>query len=386
MAFLKNKDINLLNIHTGLNRFSTTIVLMFGALYFLEQGLSYQTIFLVWIIIFLIRLFFRPISLKLSQKIGLKRAVIFGVFFYSGVFPILTQINGMNLWLYIFIVYWAFADIFYWLPYHSYYAAMGESENRGKHIGIREAFTMTLGAIAPLTGGLLIDNFGFWALYAMSMIIILMGSIPLFFLPCIDPGEKMTYKKALKELDKRGFWLLLGEGTLYYSHVFIWTIVLYTLVNNFTTFGWLLSFEIFLNAILFLFLGHYIDKGKGEKITLIATILIAIVITGRALFAYSIPSILVFEVLFALSLCFYSSSLAAGFYNLSKKSHNTLWFHFFGEIGWDIGAITALLGSYFWVDFGFELRYFVFWGLLGLIIVNRVLNKYFKNNKILKTK
>jgi len=381
MGYLKNKQVNLLNFHGSLVRFASSVIGIFGIVYLLKQGIPIHIILFLWSLIFILRSAVRPLSLKLQKRIGLKKGVIIGTLFYAGVFPVLSQVDGIGIWLFLFIVYYSIADTLYWLPYHSYYAAMGEEEHRGKHIGVREALSTIFTSIAPLAGGLLIVNFGFTATYFAAAVIMFLASIPVFFTKDRSPGEEMTFKKAYKDLDRRGFWLLLGDSILYNSHGFLWPVVLFLIVGNFVVMGGLLTLEMILTASLFLLLGHFIDKGKGKKILNIASILFVIVVAGRSFYVYDIKTILVFEVLAAFMLCFYVSSLFTVFYNLSKKSHNTLWFHFFGEIGWDVGAFFALASASLWTFLGFELRYFLPLSFLGLFIVRRVINSYFKNNK-----
>jgi len=380
VSYIKNKNINLLNLHTGIHRFSIVAIFTFGALYLLKQGIKLEIVLIIWCLNFIFRLILRPLSIKISQKIGLKKSVILGILFYSGIFPVISKIDGLNIWVFIFILYFSLADVLYWLPYHGYYAAIGESHNRGKHVGVREMFAMILTSVAPLMSGFFIENYGFWSLYLVSMIVMLLGSIPVFFVSEVSPGEVMSYKKAVRKITKQGLWLLFGGSLAYYSHMFLWSIVLFSIVKSFVIFGGILSLEIFINAIVYLLLGHFIDKGRGKTIVIIGLVSMGIILLSRVFFVYNISTILISEAIFAFSLCFYGSSVNSAFYNLSKKSRNTLWFHFFAEVVWYIGGIISLSLASLFVYLGFELRYFMIFGLVGLFIVKRVLYKYYKYN------
>jgi MFS transporter, DHA1 family, inner membrane transport protein len=377
MAFFKNRNINLLNLHTSLHKASTGTILMFGAIYLLQQGLSLKSVIIIWSLNFIVRILARPISFKLSQKIGIKKALIFGVIFYSFIYFILFNINGINHWITIFLVYFGLSDIFYWLPYHVYYARIGENENRGKHLGIRETSTMLLTSLSPILGGILIDNFGFKYLYIFSLLLMYIGLIPLFYIPEINSEEKLNYKKALKQIDKRGFFLLFGDGFQYYSHQFLWTIILFKIVNGFTLFGSILGFQIIITGIIFIILGHYLDKGKNKLIVNSAIILMFITILGRIFIVKDILTIIIFEVIFALSFCFYISSMNTGFYNISKKTNNSLWFHFFGEMGWDIGSLLSLSTAYILLTMNIEIKYIMLISIFGFITFAKVLKSKF---------
>ncbi|MFA4942997.1 MAG: hypothetical protein WC564_05170 [Patescibacteria group bacterium] len=377
-SFFKNKTINLLNLHAGLHRFSNNIFDTFGAIYLIRLGLSFPVVALAWAGSCTIRFFLRPLSVMFSKKIGLRKALVFGVVVNSGIFFVLSQINGLNFWLYFYMLYLALSDITYWLPYHSYYAAAGDTNLRGKQVGMQLGFTSVMRMIAPLVGGILIATTSFSSLYIVATIVMLTSAFPLFFTKNISPGKDINWREALRSIDKRGLVMQAGDGILY-MHGFIWTIVLFYLVENYVTFGGLVAFEIFITTILFLFLGYYIDKnnGNGRNFSKIGLGLIGIVIIVRAFLVYTVPEIIFSDIIIALAMTLYFLSFEVGFYNLAKKSTNTLWFHFFGECGWDIGAAIALSASAGLYTLGVSLRYIILFSIFGLLIIYKVLMKFY---------
>ena len=380
LVMFKNKNINLLNLHTGLQRFSNSIFDVFGAIYLLQLGISFPVVALVWAASFVLRMFLRPLSLLMAQKIGLKRATIFGTIIGAGLFLVLAQVNGLTIWLYIFIVFLALYDITYWLPYHSYYAAVGNYKDRGKHVGVRGAFVTLFRAAAPIVGAVLISKFGFWSLYLVAMISMLVSVIPILFASDYRQDTSMNFKRALRSIDKRGFLIQIGDGIVYNAHGFMWIIVLFFLTKNIISFGWLIGFEVLLTAVLFLVLGDMIDKGKGRKILSIGIILFSLVILGRTFFVYTINAVIISQIAFAVAVVFYRSIFQTSFYNLAKKTKNTLWFNFFGEMGWDIGALIILVLSAVLVSLGLEIRYIMPFAIVGLFVIQKVLSSYLNNS------
>lgn len=381
MGFLKNKNINLLNLHTGLVSFGDSIIYIFGAIYFLKQGLSLPTVLLIWAAIHVLRILIRPLALKFIQAIGLKKGVVIGTLLYPVLFIIITQVEGLGLWMLAFIIYFAIVDNLYWLPYHVYYATLGNAEHRGKQLGARESFVTLLAAAAPILGGFLTDRFGFWAIYTAAMVVMIFAVFPLFFTPNIPEDSKLKYKQAFKSIDKSGFWVYAGWGVLYTAHEFLWIIVLFTLVGEFTTFGWLIGLELLLMIVFSLLLGHLTDKGKGWTNILIAGVLLTVVIIARSFFISDILTIIIFEVIMALALCFFNIPVETGFYNLAQKSNNRLWFQAFSEMGWDVGGLLALLPAAALIYSGVELRHVMPGALIGMLIIIFVLRHYFADNK-----
>ena len=372
----RNGTINLLNLHTGLQRFSNNILDVFGAVFLLSIGLSFPMVALTWAASCVLRALIRPLSVLLAEKIGLKCALIVGTITGSGLFLVLSKVTGINEWLCFYIFYRALNDIFYWLPYHSYYAAAGDEQDRGKQLSIRLGLVNILKIVAPLLGGLLVNQLGFWALYVSATMVMLISAIPLFFARDASPGQTINWKEALSLIDKRGFVMKIGEGIVY-MHSFVWTIVLFYLLDDYVAFGGLITLELLITTILFGILGSFVDKGGGRKIMLAGIIIVAAVIVMRSFLVTTVPQIIISNILVALGVTFYSMSFEVGFYNLAKRAQNTLWFNFFGELGWDIGAMLSLSLSAGLYATGVPLRFVMIFALVGLFIIYKVLSRFY---------
>ena len=137
-------------------------------------------------------------------------------------------------------------------------------------------------------------------------------------------------------------------------------------------------------VVFSLLLGHLTDKGKGWTNIMIAAGLLTIVIIARSFFISDILTIIIFEVIMALALCFFNVPAETGYYNLAQKSSNRLWFQAFSEMGWDVGGLVALLPAAALVYSGVELRHIMPGALIGMLIIIFVLRKYFANSEIKK--
>ncbi|MBU1177972.1 MFS transporter [Patescibacteria group bacterium] len=381
MGFLENKNINLLNLHAGLVAFGDNVIYIFGAIYFLQQGLSLPIVLLIWAAVHTARLVVRPLALKLIQAIGIKKGLIIGTLLYPGIFAIIAQVESLGFWLLAFIVYFAIIDNLYWLPYHVFFTTLGDNEHRGKQLGARESFITLMAAAAPILGGFLADRFGFGAIYFVTIFVMILAIFPLLFTPNIPKDIKLNYSQAFKKTDHHGFWVYAGWSLLYTAHEFLWIIVLFILVGEISIFGWLMGMELLLMIVFSLLLGHLTDKGKGWINILIAGVLLTIVIIARSFFISDILAIIIFEVVMALALCFFNVPTETGYYNLAQKSRSRLWFQTFGETGWDVGGLVALLSAAALVYSGVELRHVMPIALIGMLVIIFVLKEYFTGSK-----
>lgn len=375
---LHNKEIALINLHTALQRYSNKALDVFGAIYFLNLGIAFHIVTLVWAASFVLRFLLRPLSLKFSERFGLKTALIFGTTISSGIFLIFPFVDGVNIWLFVFAVGLAIFDIFYWLPYHAFYTVIGDENKRGLQIALRSGLVDGAQILAPLLGGIMAAKLGFWALYGSAMLVMLVSAIPIFFMKDHSPGVKMGLREAMGRIDKRGLIMQIGDGIHNNAHFFLWTIVLFLLTNDFINFGALITFELFVTVILSFILGHYIDAGKGRWIAHMGPIFLAVAVLARVFWVTTIPQIILLNFVSAIGITFLAMPYQVSINNLAKRTHNALWFHFFGEIGWDIGAAFVFTTAALLSVCGVELRDIMLLALSGLVIVDHVLKRYYK--------
>lgn len=381
MGFFTNRHVNFLNIHSGIRQFSQKFLDVFGILFLLEAGVPLWMACFVWCGMMATRLMVRPISLKLCQRFGLKVMTIVGTLFYSGTFYMISQIEGISYWVLLFMLYHAIADTLYWLPYHAWYAASGDHGDRGKQVSGREVLILMLSALSPLLGSVSAHFYGFSIAYVAGAAGMVLAVVPLLFAQDMPWGRTFTHRTAWDSIDRRSLLILVGDGLDFNLYTFIWPVVALNIVGNYLEFGWIFVFQIVLSAFLLYIIGNSIDNGRVADIARHAIVLHIIVILGRSLFVTDLVSILFFQVLYAIAFCLYTPVLNTVWYNLAKKSKNTLWFHYLSEIGWDIGGFVALLCAGTWVLVGWDIRYAMLGSIVGLFIVWKVINSYCKEEQ-----
>lgn len=368
-----NQNVTLLNFHAALQRFSNKTLDVFGGIYFLTHGVPFPVVALMWSASFLIRFFLRPLSVWLSNRIGLKAALTIGTIISSGLFLVFTMVDGLNIWLLIFAIYLAFYDILYYLPYHTFYAVSGEEKDRGKQVAFGAGLINIVQIAVPILGAILATTFGFGSLYLSAMACMILSVVPVLFSENKSPGRQMGFKQAYAEIDKRGLVMSVGEGIVANAHEFLWTIVLFLLVGNLINFGGLITIELFLITILSLIIGHFIDKGSIKWVAYLGLGIVAVAVIARSLWVSNIPQIIIINFVAAIGEAFYIMAYRVSIYNFAKRSHNTLWFHFFAEAGWDIGSALAMLVAAGLFVMGVSLQHIMLFALIGLLIINRVL-------------
>ena len=392
---VKNKTINYINIHFGLQRFAETIALTFGPIYLYKIGISIPWIFLIWAAMFGTRFFIRPFMLQLLPKIGLKKSIIIGSIIYAITYPSFLLINGLNFALLLPILLVAIVDVSYWLPYHTYFGIMGDSEDRGKQHGVRNALIQIGNILAPLLGGSLMYYYGFIGNSLIAFLFFIICLIPLFFIEEVFPKKAFSFKEGLAKTGKRGFVIYGLEGFTTATFHFTWVLVLYFLMGeNTLSTGGVIALTTVIHIIVSYFIGHNLDlqheandaiteKTKKRMLQhtpfyLIGGIMSFIGIIGKTFFTWTLPSILLVEVFVMLSQALLSPYINVIVYNEQKESEQPLWYQYLAETGWDVGSVFGYTAIAALVYFGGDLRYGMLFALITLPVLIWSLSPWYK--------
>ena len=116
--------------------------------------------------------------LPIAIRTGMKPVVIAGTLLMALVYVALSRVSGANLTLARLVLVSATADILYWPTYHAYFAALGEEEHRGRHLGVREASAAIIGIVSPLAFAAILVGFGAKAAFHFAGAMQLLAALP----------------------------------------------------------------------------------------------------------------------------------------------------------------------------------------------------------------
>ena len=107
----------------------------------------------------------------------------------------MIPINGISLWLVPFMLVSGLADVLYWVSYHNYFASIGNENNRGSAVGIREAITTVVAVLGPLFGGILLSVDRIYA-FLLPFVLTLLSVFPLFKTPDIPKPKRRCRQRS----------------------------------------------------------------------------------------------------------------------------------------------------------------------------------------------
>jgi len=373
MAYLRNRAVNLLNLHYGLHALALNGAGVFFAVFLLKEGISAPLVFAAIALMLAGRFVTRPLVLVLAPRFGVRALLAFGVIFNGLFYPLLAEVKGLDFWLLAVCVTGAIGDAFYWTCYHAYFAALGDEEHRGHQIGAREALSSLVGIVAPLIGGWALTEFGPRVAFGAAAFVHVLAALPFLGTPEVkfadDPAQ--SYRAALPSV-----LLFAADGWIAAGYLFVWQIVLFRQLNeSYSVFGGVVALSALAGAVGSLLLGRHIDAGHGRRAVWLGVGSLAVVTVLRAL-STDIPAMAVIaNALGGLVGCLYIPTLMTAVYNQAKQSPCTLRFHFVTEGGWDaggaLGCLTAALLTWAGAPFAATILMSLFGAALSAVLLWR---------------
>lgn len=339
MAFLKNRTVNLINIHYGFQALAQGSGGVFLLAFLLRAGLSVPETLLALAGTVLVRFVSRRFVLVTAKRIGLKATLIFGSFVLALQYPLSAEISGLDLALVGRCLATGIGEAFYWSCFHAYFAALGDSEHRGHQVGAREALASAIGIVAPLLGAWAMVSMGPRIAFAAIGLAQAASAIPLLWTPEVGIRDKAPGSEAASRL---GVQLYMANGWFSACFVLIWQVALFlALGESLSAYGGTMALAALAGAIGGLLLGRGIDGGHGARTVIWVFAAIALVAIMRAASLGQAELAVATNALGAFAICFYVPTLMTPVYNLAKASPCSLRFHIAAENGWDVGCFIA---------------------------------------------
>lgn len=375
MAFLRNRTVNLINLHYGIQALAMGMGGVFYLVFLLRAGLPVPAVLGAMTAILAGRFAMRPSVLVFAKRWGLKPALVFGTLVMAMQYPMLGEVHGIGWPLLALCLLSSLGDTFYWSSYHAYFASLGDSEHRGHQVGAREALAAIVGIVAPLIGAGLLVTFGPHIAFGTVGVVQALAALPLLGTPNVRvlreaPG---AFRAA-----RDGILLFAADGWGAAMYVLVWQVALFlSLGESFQAYGGAMALAAVVGAAGGMLLGRHIDAGHGKRAVLLAYGVAAAIIVLRAS-SLGTPWLAVgANAVGALAGCLTLPALMSAVYNLAKASPCALRFHIAAEGGWDAGCAAGCLTAAALSALHVPLSADIALALLGVVASVTLLRRYY---------
>jgi len=341
MAFLLNGAVNRVILHSGIQALAQGAGAVFFLVFLLRAGVSVPAALVAQAAIVTGRFLLRPAMLPFAKRWGLKPMLIVGTLGIALQYPLLAEVDGIGVMLFVLCIVSSVGEVFYWLAYNAYFAVIGDAEHRGHQIGAREALVAVAGVVAPFLGAWALVTAGPRVAFAAVGLIQALAVIPLLGAPNVPvrqtaPGAFRAARPAVV--------LLVIDGWFDAGFFFVWQIALFvSLGENIPAYGGAMALAGLAGAVAGLVIGRHVDAGYGRRAVAIAYSATAAVVAVRAA-SLGYPWVaVVANALGAAIMPLLIPALATATYNMAKASPCSLRFQMATEGGWDVGCFAGCL-------------------------------------------
>ncbi len=379
MAFLRNDAINRVNLHSGIQALAQGAGAVFFLVFLLRAGVSVPAALIAQAAILAGRFLLRPAILPLAKRWGLKPLLIVGTFGRALHYPLLAEVHGVGGALLALCIVSSVGEVFYWLSYNAYFAALGDAEHRGHQIGAREALVAVVGIVAPLLGAWGLVAAGARPTFAAVGLVQALAAIPLLGVPNVPVRQRApgAFKAARLAV------VLIGlDGWFDGFFFFVWQIALFvSLGESIAAYGGAMALAGLVGAVCGLLLGRHVEAGHGRRVAAIAYIAAAVIILMRAASLGSPWLAVIANALGAFLMPLLLPALATATYNMAKASPCPFRFQMATEGGWDVGCFAACLITAALAALGVSLTVALLLALPGIAAAALLLRRYYSQER-----
>lgn len=375
MAYFRNNTVNLLNLHYGIHSLALSGGGAFFMVFLLKSGVPAPAVLVSLAAILLGRFVIRPSVLVLAKRCGLKPLVIAGTIATGLQYPLLAEVHGIGLALFVLCAVSSVGDTFYWTTYHAYFASLGDPKHRGHQIGAREAVAAVVGIIGPLATGWALTTLGPRIAFDATAVVLVFAALPILWTPGVVVAHSApgALRAALP-----GVLLFAADGWIAAGYYFVWQIALFfALGESFSAFGGAVALSAIAGAASGMVLGRLVDAGHGVHAVSIAFAALVFTVLLRAVSYENAPLAVIANACGALVGCLYVPAFGTAIYNQAKRSPCALRFHVASEGGWDLGGATAALVSAGLLAAGMPIGVAILLSLFGAIAWFLLLRRYY---------
>ncbi len=247
--------------------FGVAMVAIFEPIYLYTIGFSINGILYFYLGVYGVYFFTLPLGAKFARKFGYEKGILLGAPFLALYYITLFLIPRSDIFIPVSIIMFVAQKTFYWPGYHADFARFGRNEQRGREISNLAIISSFMYVLGPLIGGVIINFWGFKALFSVATVLFLVSNIPLLSTPEKFKPVSFSYKDSFKRLfwkeNRRNFFGFLGFGEELLAMV-IWPVFIFVIIGSFVEIGSLVASATFVTATVVLFVGKMVD-GKTEE-------------------------------------------------------------------------------------------------------------------------
>ncbi len=307
----------------SLNRFATSLISVFVAVYLLELGYS-----LSWVIYYLmihhgVLLFGVFAAVALSNKIGLVKLFFVRFVFLVGYLLLLFALPKHPEYFFLIAILGGLESAFYWTPLNILMVRKTQASTMGQSLSRLIAIPKILSFASPLLAAFVITQFGFSTLFIIALIIFVFATLPL--LPLRSEKTQFLFtRKGIQKIytENKKFFIPELIDNLAEDAMVFWSIFIFLQLSSVFHVGGIATTVALVSIFFTLTLGQLTDRWNKHKLmTIGASLLSCAWVLNFFIASFSVVPLLFYvgTILVSLSLKTFLVPYGTLLYNQARK-------------------------------------------------------------------
>ncbi|MFH1145876.1 MAG: MFS transporter [bacterium] len=254
---------------TVIMNFSLSMALIFEPVYLYQKGVPLPHIMLFYMAVYGLYFFLIPLGARFANKFGYEHSMFYASFFQIAYYVVLLlNPTGWYLFLLAPLMY-ALQKSLYWPAYHANFAQYSDPTEEGREVGAVTATAALMYVIGPIFGGLVASQFGFFGLFTVISVLMIISNWPMLRTKEIfKPGGFSwagAYSRLFSKINRRVLFGVMGYGEELLV-LTVWPIFIYAVVkSDLSALGALVTFAALATTVITLVIGGQTDVSRDRE-------------------------------------------------------------------------------------------------------------------------
>ncbi|MDO8507554.1 MAG: hypothetical protein Q7S53_03220 [bacterium] len=269
----RNKELNEMYLSMTLRTFGLSLIAIFIPIYLYNLGFSLRDILLYYIMTNFFQIFGDFFAGKAIGRFGAKHVMILSYPVLLIHLSMLVTLSTYHWPLWLLAIPGALSLNLFWPAYHDDFSKAKDKKSTGKQVGKLLILIESVGALGPITGGIVAQTFGVKYGIITAMIIAMAAVIPLL-------GKKEITKKRPLDLKKflirENYKDMIAYGGISMEGMAIsvaWPLLLFFVIGNYARIGSIATISLLVTIALSIFIGKAVDKYKKENVLRVSSVI-----------------------------------------------------------------------------------------------------------------
>ena len=212
-------------------------------------------------------------AMKITNRVGFSRVLGLGMLFSIAHYIILMFMTPDNYWWLLVpaVVTIACFRLFHWVSYHVNFALLTSAGGRGKSVSMMFAAIALMSMIGPILGGVVIETYGYVAMFGLANVLFMLAAISYMFVPAAQEEFTWSYPETLRRLFSPSFrdtaYIEMAYGAETVMNLVAWPLFIFVVLEgNLLEVGGITALIVLVTIVVQLLVGAYLDKAKDNSV------------------------------------------------------------------------------------------------------------------------